>query len=40
MIKMVQDMGFPTSIRAEPGMIWIMFPASINPVAIGIFEGR
>jgi N-acetylglutamate synthase-like GNAT family acetyltransferase len=38
MIKMVEDMGFPTSVRTEPDLIRIRFPTSIDPLTLKEFE--
>ena len=38
MIKMVEEMGFPISIKREPDLIRIRFPTSIDPVTIEIFK--
>lgn len=38
MIRMVKDMGFPTSVKMEPDMIRIRFPTSIDPITIEAFE--
>ncbi len=40
MIKMVQDMGFPTSVKVESDLIRIRFPTSIDPITIESFQKR
>ena len=38
MIRMVEDMGFPTSTKLEADLIRIRFPTSIDPITIAKFE--
>ena len=38
MIRMVRNMGFPTSEKVEPDIIRIRFPTSIDPVTLGEFQ--
>ena len=40
MIKMVRDLGFPTSERVEPDLIRIRFPTSIDPVSLEEFQEK
>ena len=40
MIRMVRNMGFPTSEKVEPDLIRIRFPSSIDPVSIGEFQEK
>lgn len=40
MIRMVRNMGFPTSEKVEPDIIRIRFPTSINPVTISEFQEK
>ena len=40
MIRMVRDMGFPTSERVEPDLIRIRFPTSIDPLTIKEFQDK
>lgn len=40
MIRMVRNMGFPTSEKVEPDLIRIRFPTSIDPVTIKEFQDK
>ena len=40
MVKMVRNMGFPTSEKVEPDLIRIRFPTSIDPVSIAEFQEK
>ncbi|MDE1853313.1 MAG: GNAT family N-acetyltransferase [Thaumarchaeota archaeon] len=40
MIRMMRNMGFPTSERVEPDLIRIRFPTSIDPVTIKEFQDK
>lgn len=40
MIRLVRNLGFPTSEKVEPELIRIRFPTSINPVSISEFQEK
>ena len=40
MIKLVRNLGFPTSERVEPELIRVRFPTSIDPVTIAEFQEK
>ena len=40
MIRMVRNIGFPTSEKVEPDLIRIRFPTSIDPVTIAEFQEK
>ena len=40
MIRMVRNMGFPTSEKVEPDLIRIRFPTSIDPVSLAEFQEK
>lgn len=40
MIKMLHELGFPTSTRIEPGVLKVEFPTSVELTTVEIFEKR
>ena len=40
MIRLVRNLGFPTSEKVEPDLIRIRFPTSIDPVTISEFQEK
>jgi acetyltransferase len=40
MIRMLRNMGFPTSEKVEPDVIRIRFPTSIDPVSLAEFQEK
>ena len=40
MIKLLGDLGFPTALKVEPGLIRVTFPTSVSPEVLETFEKR
>lgn len=40
MIKLLADLGFPTVVGVEPGLIRVTFPTSVSPGVLDAFEKR
>ena len=40
MIKMLHELGFPTSTRIEPGVLKVEFPTSVELTTVEVFEKR
>ena len=40
MINLLSELGFPTLLKVEPGLIRVAFPTSISPEVLEKFDGR
>jgi acetate---CoA ligase (ADP-forming) len=40
MLQVLRELGFPTILKSEPGLIHVTFPASLLPEALARFEQR